>query len=128
MNLLGFLDFEAPARVSKNPNLGVDFLDFWNFGNSRNLFGFWILRLFFFFQTRFPARYSGSKWLDPGACTGRIIPIYSMSRPSPGRKYIEIIGETNASDFCAQKYQLEIIPKINYFEAPARISKNPIFG
>ena len=41
-----FLDFEAPARVSKNPNLGVDFfLDFWNFGNSRNLPDFWILRL-----------------------------------------------------------------------------------
>ena len=38
-----FLDFEAPARVSKNPNLGVDF--FWNFGNSRNLLGFRILRL-----------------------------------------------------------------------------------
>ena len=28
-----FLDFEAPVRVSKNPNLWGGFLDFWNFGN-----------------------------------------------------------------------------------------------
>ena len=35
----GFLDFEAPARVSQNPKLGLEFLDFWIFGNSRN-FGF----------------------------------------------------------------------------------------
>ena len=35
------MDFEAPARVSKNPNLGVEFLDFGNFGNSRN-FGFFL--------------------------------------------------------------------------------------
>ena len=27
------LDFEAPVRVSKNPNLWGGFLDFWNFGN-----------------------------------------------------------------------------------------------
>ena len=40
-----FLDFEQIPRVSKIPNLGVDFLDFWNFGNSRNLLDFWILRL-----------------------------------------------------------------------------------
>ena len=31
-----FFDFEAPARVSKNPKLGLEFLEFWNFGNSRN--------------------------------------------------------------------------------------------
>ena len=35
----GFLDFEAPARVSKNPKLGLEFLDVGIFGNSRN-FGF----------------------------------------------------------------------------------------
>ena len=35
----GFLDFEAPARVSKNPKLGLELLDFGFFGNPRN-FGF----------------------------------------------------------------------------------------
>ena len=37
------LDFEAPARVSKNPKLGLGFLGFWKFGNSRN-FGLWVSR------------------------------------------------------------------------------------
>ena len=37
---------EQIPRVSKIPNLGVGFLDFWNFGNSRNLLDFWILRKF----------------------------------------------------------------------------------
>ena len=36
---------EQIPRVSKIPNLGVVFLDFWNFGNSRNLLDFWIWRL-----------------------------------------------------------------------------------
>ena len=36
---------EQIPRVSKIPNLGVIFLDFWNFGNSRNLLDFWIWRL-----------------------------------------------------------------------------------
>ena len=36
---------EQIPRVSKIPNLGVFFLDFWNFGNSRNLLDFWIWRL-----------------------------------------------------------------------------------
>ena len=39
------MDFEAPARVSKNPKLGLEFLDFWNFGKSRNLLDFWIVTL-----------------------------------------------------------------------------------
>ena len=34
--ILGFLDFEQIPRVSKNPKLGLGFLDFWIFGNSRN--------------------------------------------------------------------------------------------
>ena len=34
-----FLDFEQIPRVSKTPKLGLGFLDFWIFGNSRN-FGF----------------------------------------------------------------------------------------
>ena len=33
-------------RVSKNPKLGLGFLDFWNFGNSRNFVFFWILSKF----------------------------------------------------------------------------------
>ena len=40
-----FLDFEQIPRVSKNPKLGLGFLDFWNFGNSRNFGFFWISRL-----------------------------------------------------------------------------------
>ena len=40
-----FLDFEQIPRVSKNPKLGLGFLDFWNFGNSRNFGVFWISRL-----------------------------------------------------------------------------------
>ena len=34
------------SRVSNIPNLGVDFFGIWNFGNSRNLLDFWILRTF----------------------------------------------------------------------------------
>ena len=44
--ILGFLDFEQIPRVSKNPKLGLGFLDFWNFGNSRNFGFFWILSKF----------------------------------------------------------------------------------
>ena len=36
-----FLDFEQIPRVSKNPKLGLGFLDFWIFGNSRNFGFFW---------------------------------------------------------------------------------------
>ena len=40
------LDFEQIPRVSKNPKLGLGFLDFGNFGNSRNFGFFWILSKF----------------------------------------------------------------------------------
>ena len=43
MNLLDFLDFEAPARVSKKPNLGLDFfgfLEFWKLDEFARFFGF----------------------------------------------------------------------------------------
>ena len=143
----------APARVSKNPNLGVDSLDFWIFGNSR-IFGlldfeaparvsknpklglevldlgiFGNLRNFGFLDFEAPARVSknpklGLEILDFGIFgNSRNFGFLDFEDPARVSKNLKL-----GLEFLDGILETRAGARILDFEAPARVSKNPKLG
>ena len=111
---------EQIPRVSKIPNLGVIFLDFWNFGNSRNLLDFWIWRL----PLEFP------KFQKPKNSNPSLGFLETRTGASKSK------NRANSSSFQNSKpwgdffgflefWKLEEFARFLDFEAPVRVSKNP---
>ena len=113
---------EQIPRVSKIPNLGVIFLDFWNFGNSRNLLDFWIWRL----PLEFP-KFQKSKNSNPSF--GFLETRAGASKSKNRANSSSFQNSKPWGDFFGflQFWKLEEFARFLDLEAPARVSKIPKF-